>query len=215
MVVFIDDVLIYSATWQEHLQHIEAMFQVLQQHQPYVKLPKCSFAKKELSYLGHVISPAGVSTDPKKIHIIAEWPSPLNVKELRSFLRMAGYYRKYVRNFGLLAKPLTNLLKTGVIYVWNSEAEASFQTLKTSLMTAPVLTLPDFSKPFELETDASDKGIGEVLQQEGHPLAYVSKALRPKAQGLSTYEKECLAILLAVDYWRPYLQHSEFIIKTD
>jgi len=137
------------------------------------------------------------------------------VKELRSFLGMAGYYRKYVKNFGLLAKPLTNLLKKGVIYVWNAKTEASFQTLKTSLMAAPVLALPNFSKSFELETDASDKGIGAVLQQDGHPIAYVSKALGPKAQGLSTYEKECLAILLDVDYWRPYLQHSEFTIKTD
>jgi hypothetical protein len=122
------------------------------------------------------------------------------VKDLRSFLGMVGYYRKYVKNFGLLAKPLTNLLKKGVIYVWNAETEASFQTLKTSLMAAPVLALPNFSKSFELETDASDKGIGAVLQQDGHPIAYVSKALGPKAQGLSTYEKECLAILLAFDY---------------
>lgn len=170
-----------------------------------MKLSKCSFAKQELSYLGHVISPARVSTDPKKIQIIAEWPAPQSVKELRSFLGMVGYYRKYVKNFGILARPLTNLLKKGELYVWTSETEASFQTLKTALITAPVLALPDFSKTFVLETDASDKGIGAVLQQEGHPLAFVSRALGPKAQGLSTYEKECYAILLAVDHWRPYL----------
>lgn len=163
--------------------------------------------------MGHVISPFGVSTDPKKIQIIAEWPAPTSVKELRSFLGMAGYYRKYVKNFGLVSKPLTNLLKKGQVYVWTSDAETSFQTLKAALILAPVLALPDFAKPFELETDASDKGIGAVLQQEGYPIAYVSRALGPKAQGLSTYEKECLAILLAVDYWRPYLQHSKFIIN--
>jgi len=168
-------------------------------------LSKCSFAKQELSYLGHVISSSGVSTDPKKIQIISEWPAPQCVKDLRSFLGMAGYYRKYVKNFGLLTKPLTNLLKKGVVYVWTSETEASFQALKTALVTAPVLALPDFSKTFELETDASDKGIGAVLQQGGHPLAFVSKALGPKAQGLSTYEKEYLVILLAVDHWRSYL----------
>lgn len=215
VVVFIDDVLIYSATWQEHLEHLEAVFQLLQNNQLYVKLKKCSFAKQELSYLGHVISLSGVSTDPKKIKIIADWPPPQNVKELRSFLGMAGYYRKYVKNFGIISKPLTNLLKKGEIYIWTSKAATSFDTLKNALMTVPVLALPDFSKPFELETDASDKGIGAVLQQEGHPIAFVSRALGPKAQGLSTYEKECFAILLAVDYWRPYLQHSEFIIKTD
>lgn len=128
---------------------------------------------------------------------------------------MVGYYRKYVKNFGLLAKPLTSLLKNGELYVWTSETESSFQTLKIALMTAPVLALPDFSKTFVLETDASDKAIGAVLQQDGHPLAFVSKALGHKAQGLSTYDKECYAILLAVDHWRPYLLHSEVIMKTD
>lgn len=215
VVVFIDDLLIYSATWQEHVQHIEAVFQALQQHQLHVKLSKCSFAKQELSYLGHVISSSGVSTDPKKIQIISDSPTPQCVKDLRSFLGMAGYYRKYVRSFGLLSKPLTNLLKKGVVYVWTSEAEASFQALKHALVIARVLALPNFSKTFELETDALGKGIGAVLQQEGHPLAFVSKALGPKAQGLSTYEMEYLAILPVVDHWRPYLQHSEIIIRTD
>lgn len=181
VVVFIDDVLIYSTTWQDHLMHLETVFKLLQQNQFHVKLSKCSFAKQELSYLGHIISPAGVSTYPKKVQIIADWPTPQSVKELRSFLGMAGYYRKFVKNFGLLAKPLTHLLKKGEMYVWTSETEASFQTLKTALMTTPVLALPDFSKTFILETDAFDKGIDAVLQQDGHPLAYVSRALGPKA----------------------------------
>lgn len=215
VVVFIDDVLIYSSSWEEHLLHIEEVFKLLQQHQLYVKFSKCSFAKQELNYLGHVISSAGVSIDPNKVQIIAEWPAPLLVKELRSFLGMARYYRKYVKNFGIMAKPLTNLLKKGELYVWTSETESSFQALKSALITAPVLALPDFSKPFEIETDASDKGIGAVLQQMGHPIAYVSRALGPRAQGLSTYEKECFAILLAVEHWRPYLLNAEFILKTD
>lgn len=164
VVVFIDNVLIYSATWQEHLEHINAVFPALQQHQLHVKLTKCPFAKQELNYLGHVISSSGVSTDPKKIKIIADWLAPQCVKDLRSFLGMAGYYRKYVKNFGLISKPLTNLLKKGEVYVWTSEAEASFQALKNNLISALVLALPDFTKTFELETDASDKGIGTVLQ---------------------------------------------------
>ena len=131
-VVFIDDVLIYSATWKKHVQHLEAVFQALQKHKLYVKLSKCSFAKQELSYLGHVISSSGVSTDPKKVQIIADWPTPQSVKDLRSFLGMAGYYRKYVKNFGLMSKPLTNLLKKGVIYVWTSETEASFQAISST-----------------------------------------------------------------------------------
>lgn len=120
-----------------------------------------------------------------------------------------------MKNFDLICKPLTNLLKKGVLFIWTSETEASFQALKQLLISSPVLALPDFSKTFVLETDASDKGIGAVLHQDGHPIAFVSRALGPKAQGLSTYEKECFAILLAVDHWRPYLQHLEFIIKID
>lgn len=160
-----------------------------------------------------MISSAGVSTNPEKVKIITNWPPPPSVKELRSFLGMAGYYRKFVRHFALLSKPLTNLLKKGEQYIWTSAHQELFEALKQALITSPVLALPNFSKPFILETDASDKGIGAVLQQEGHPIAFVSKALGPKAQGLSTYEKECMAILLAIDYWRSYLLQSEFTIK--
>lgn len=128
---------------------------------------------------------------------------------------MAGYYRKFVKNFGLLCKPLTNLLKKGALYIWNSETQAVFEALKSALVSAPVLQLPNFYKPFVIETDASDKGVGAVLQQNGHPLAFVSKALSIKSQGLSTYDKKCLAILMAVDHWRPYLQHAEFTLRTD
>jgi hypothetical protein len=215
VVVFIDDVLIYSKTWEEHLSHITQVFHVLQQHQFYVKLTKCSFAKQQLHYLGYVISSARVATDPRKVQIIASWPPPNCVKDLRSFLGMAGYYKKFVRHFGLLSKPLTNLLKKGELYVWTKDHQNSFEALKTTLITSPILALPNFTKPFTIETDASDKGIGAVLQQDGHPIAFVSKALGPMAHGLSTYEKGCMAILLAVDYWRPYLLQSEFTIMTD
>lgn len=128
---------------------------------------------------------------------------------------MAGYYRKFVRHFGIISKPLTNLLKKGVLYVWTDEVQQAFSTLKQAVVSAPVLALPDFSKQFVIESDASDKGIGAVLQQEGHPMAFISKALGPKNLGLSVYEKECLAILFAVEHWRPYLLHAVFIIKTD
>jgi hypothetical protein len=110
-----------------------------------------------------------------------------------------------VRNYGLINKPLTNLPRKGTIFVWTTETESSFQALKNALITAPVLTLPDFSVPFSVETDASALGIGVVLSQKGHPLAYVSKALGPRTQGLSTYEKEYMAILLALEQWRSYL----------
>jgi hypothetical protein len=215
VLVFIDDILIYSKTLKEHVEHVRQVFQLLQTNQLRVKKSKCAFARKELSYLGHVISGAGVSTDPQKIAPIVKWEAPVDAKQLRSFLGMAGYYRKFVRGYGIISKVLTELLRKGVQFVWTSEHEASFQALKAALTSTPVLALPDFSKKFTIETDACDRGIGAVLMQEGHPLAFLSKALGPKQRVLSTYEKACLAILLAVEKWRSYLQHSEFLIKTD
>lgn len=117
-VVFIDDILIYSKSWEEHISHMKQVFDLLHQHNFKVKLSKCSFAKQELSYLGHVISHKGVATDPSKVDIIQQWPTRSNAKEVRSFLGLAGYYRKFVRNFGIVSKPLTNLLKKGPVFVW-------------------------------------------------------------------------------------------------
>jgi len=180
-----------------------------------VKLSKCSFAQQQLAYLGHIISGKGVATDPAKISAIVQWPVPSFVKELRSFLGLAGYYRKFVKHFAVLAKPLTSLLKKQVLLVWTQDHDTAFQLLKQALVSAPVLAMPDFSKTFCVETDASNCGVGAVLLQQGHPLAFISKPLGPKTKGLSTYEKEYLAILIAVDQWRAYLQQAEFVIYTD
>jgi hypothetical protein len=130
-------------------------------------------------------------------------------------LGLAGYYRRFVRHFCLISKVLTCLLKKNTIFIWTPEHEAAFQALKQALSQSPVLALPNFAKPFTIETDASDSGVGAVLMQDGHPLAYFSKALGPKTRGLSTYEKEFMAILLAVQQWRSYLQFQEFVILTD
>ena len=156
-----------------------------------------------------------MSTDPDKIKEILNWKIPTSLKELRAFLGLIGYYRKFIEHFGILARPLFDLLKKNVVFQWSSVADTAFRVLKKALVTAPVLAIPDFNKQFVLETDASNQGIGAVLQQQGHPIAYLSKPLGPKNSGLSTYEKEYLAILLAVDHWRPYLQHAEFVIRTD
>jgi hypothetical protein len=215
VLVFFDDILIYSATYADHLLHIKLVFELLAQDKWKIKLSKCTFAQRQINYLGHVISEHGVGTDPKKIEAISNWPSPQNAKELRNFLGLAGYYRKFVRHFGVISKPLTDLLKKSVIFVWTSEHEKSFCALKQALCSSPVLALPNFSKPFCIETDASGHGIGAVLLQNGHPLAFLSKALSPKSMGLSAYEKEYMAILLALQQWRQYLQHAEFLIYTD
>ena len=213
--VFFDDILIYSKTFAEHLVHLRQVLTLLAQDKWQVKLSKCRFAQQQISYLGHVVSAAGVATDPSKIQSVRDWPLPQDAKQLRSFLGLAGYYRKFVRHFAIIARPLTDLLKKGTLFVWTADHTTSFKTLQNALVSAPVLALPDFSKPFQLQTDASDLGVGAVLLQDGHPLAFVSKALGPRTRGLSTYDKEYLAVLVAIEHWRSYLQHAEFVIYTD
>lgn len=165
------------------------------------KRNKCSFAQRKLEYLGHIISDQGVSTDSSKTQVMLQWPIPSNVSELRGFLGLTGYYRKFVRHYGIMAKPLTILLqKKG--FKWTEEAQTAFERLKEAMSTTPVLALPDFHQPFTIETDACDLGIGTVLSQKGHPIAFYSKALGVKNQQLSIYEKEFLAIMMAVDKWR-------------
>jgi hypothetical protein len=139
VLVFFDDILVYSQSYDEHLQHLEMVFKLLQQEKWSVKRSKCSFARREISYLGYVISEKGVSTSPAKVQAVLEWPTPSNVKEVRSFLGLAGYYRKFVRHFGIIAKPLTNLLKKHALFVWTADHDTAFQTLKTCLVSAPVL----------------------------------------------------------------------------
>ena len=162
------------------------------------------FGTSQVEYLGHVISALGVATDPHKVKAMQEWPVPKNVKQLRGFLGLTGYYRRFIKNFATISRPLTLLLKKGG-YSWNETTQSAFETLKEAMMKAPVLALPDFTKPFVVETDASGVGIGAVLQQNGHPIAYMSKTLSVKHQSLYTYEKEFLAVLLALDKWRGYL----------
>jgi hypothetical protein len=215
VLVFVDDVLVYSKTLSDHVQHLKQVFRVLEQNQLFLKRNKCSFAQKSLEYLGHIISANGVATDPAKIEAVQKWPQPKNVKQLRGFLGVAGYYRKFIRQFGVICRPLTNLLKKNTAFVWSPITHDAFITLKQALVQAPVLALPDFSHEFVLETDACATGVGAVLMQRGHPLAFLSRALGPKNQALSIYDKECLAILLAIERWKTYLQHGTFVIHTD
>jgi hypothetical protein len=165
--------------------------------------------------LGHLISKEGVATDCVKVQAVSLWHVPQNVKELRSFLGLTGYYRKIVRHLCIISQPLTNLLKKNTLLVLTSDHDSAFVDLKEALVTAPVLALPNFARPFIIETDASDMGIGAVLMQDGHPLAFLSKALGPRSKGLSPYEKEFMAIVLPIQQWRPYLQLAEFYIHTD
>jgi hypothetical protein len=214
VLVFLDDILIYSPTLESHVTHLTQVLGKLREHQLYLKRSKCSFEQNQLEYLGHIISDQGVATDPSKTSAMYKWPVPTTITELRGFLGLTGYYRRFVRNYGVLARPLTNLLKKKQL-VWTAEAQQAFVHLKEAMISTPVLGLPDFSAPFIVETDACDTGIGAVLIQHDKPLAFLSKALGPTHKHLSIYEKEFLALIMAVERWRSYLQLQEFLIRTD
>ncbi|XP_054814737.1 uncharacterized protein LOC129315194 [Prosopis cineraria] len=214
VLVFFDDILIYSSNLNDHVQHLKEVFSILRQHQFFIKKSKCSFAASEVEYLGHLIGGGQVRTDPKKVQAVAEWPEPTNIKQLRAFLGLAGYYRRFVKSYGILAKPLTLLLKKNG-FEWSRVAAAAFTKLKEVLISAPVLTLPDFSKQFVVETDACGVGVGAVLMQSGQPIAYFSKGLAERHQKLSIYEEELMAVVLAVLHWHQYLERKRFIIRSD
>jgi hypothetical protein len=190
------------------------VFTKLREYQFFLKRTKCDFGKTELTYLGHIISQKGVAADPSKTEVMSRWPTPTSVTKVRSFLGLTGYYRRFVKNYGVIAKPLTKLLQHKS-FVWDTTTDMAFQALNEAMVTTPVLALPQFKEPFEVETDACATGIGAVLMQHHKPIAYLSKSLSSKNQLLSIYEKEFLALLLAVTKWRQYLQHTEFIIRTD
>ena len=178
VVVFLDDILIYSKTEEEHAEHLRLVLETLREHQLYAKLSKCEFWLSEVAFLGHVVSAGGISVDPEKIQAILDWLSPTNVFEIRSFLGLAGYYRKFVEGFSSIAKPLTQLLKKDKKFEWTQKCEDSFQELKRRLTSAPILIMPDVTKSFDVYCDASRLGLGCVLMQEGKVVSYLSRQLR-------------------------------------
>ena len=214
VLVFFDDILIYSRSMEEHLLQLELVLGVLEQHHFFIKMSKCDFVQGELEYLGHIISGNGVKVDARKIEAMVDWPLPNDVSALRGFLGLTGYYRRFVKNYGLIARPLTTMLKKDN-FEWTDEARKAFEDLKRAMTNTPVLALPNFQKPFEVYTDASGDGIGAVLVQEKRPLAFISKALGPMKKAWSTYAREMLAVVYAVKVWRPYLLGRKFIIVTD
>jgi hypothetical protein len=214
VLVFFDDILIYSSSWADHLRHVRAVLAMLQQHQLFVKKSKCAFAVPSVAYLGHVISEAGVAMDPAKVEAVRDWPQPRSARAVRGFLGLAGYYRKFVHGFGVIAAPLTALLKKEG-FSWMEEATRAFTALKTAVTTAPVLALPDFTKQFIVECDASTHDFGAVLIQDGHPIAFFSRPVAPRHRSLAAYERELIGLVHAVRHWRPYLWGRRFIVRID
>lgn len=214
VLVFFEDILVYSQTWPDHLQLLSEVLHLLQVNQLVVNQKKSSFGRHSIDYLGHIIDSKEVSMDPSKISAVQQWPTPKTVKAVRGFLGLTGYYRKFIRDYGKIAKPLTELTKRDG-FIWGPAAESAFNELKRALVTAPVLSLPDFSRTFEIECDASGRGLGAVLMQSRQPIAYFSKALSDKNLTKSAYEKEIMALVLAIHHWRPYLLGRHFTVFSD
>jgi transposase len=216
---YLDDIIVVGKTLQEHMENLKEVFRRLRAANLKINKDKCEFFKEDLKYLGHVVSRQGIHTDPDKVAAISELPPPTNVKGVRRFLGVASWYRRFVPDFAELVVPLTNLLKKGKRWSWTDEQQRAFEIMKEKLTEAPVLACPDFSKPFTLQTDASNNGLGAVLTQESEEgervIAYASRHLNKAEINYSATEKECLAIVWGIRKMRPYLEGYKFNVITD
>ena len=219
---YLDDLIIFSESWEDHLTHIQMVLERLRQAGLTVKARKCEFGASECVYLGHIVGSGTVRPEEDKTAAVRQFPTPETKKAVRSFLGLTGYYRRFVENYSAVAVPLTNLTKKNSPHkvVWTEACEEAFTKLKELLCSAPILMSPDFEKSFLLQTDASEHGVGAVLSQQGddgheHPVAYWSRKLLPCEQTYSTIEKECLAIKLGVSAFRVYLLGRPVCIETD
>jgi hypothetical protein len=216
VVVYIDDILIYSSSLEEHAEHLRKVFQRLRENKLYAKLEKCEFVVTEVDFLGHRITQEGLKMDDHKVKAIVDWEPPKSVPTLRSFLGLASYYRKFIKNFAKIAAPLTNLLKKSVVtYEWEEACDEAFETLKGILMKTLVLKLPDFDKGFEIYSNASDFVIGGVLVQEGRPVAFESKKLSETERRWPTHEKEMWAVIHCLKTWGHYIGSKDVVVWTD
>ena len=219
---YLDDVVIFSKTWEEHLKHLTDILERIRKAGLTVKLGKCQFAMSQCVYLGHVVGNGMVKLERSKVETIENFPVPENKREIRTFLGLTGYYRKFIPDYATIAAPLLDLTKKALpnSLKLNDEARKAFEKLKKLLCSEAVLSSPDLGRPFILQTDASDRGVGAVLCQQGddgeeHPVYYYSRKFLPREERYSVIEKECLAIKLAVTAFRVYLLGRSFVIQTD
>ncbi|PKA63977.1 putative mitochondrial protein [Apostasia shenzhenica] len=215
IIVFIDDILIYSSSEEEHKEHLKIALRVLRDKKLYAKFSKCAFWLQQVVFLRHIINSSSIAVDPSKIEAITDWPKPTTVIEVRSFLGLAGYYRRFVEGFSKIALPLTQLTKKIVRFEWSKACDESFQELKRCLVIAPVLTIPSTSENFVVYSDASRKGLGCVLMQGGKVIAYASRQLKNHEVNYPTHDLELAAVIFALKIWRHYLYGTKCEIFTD
>jgi hypothetical protein len=215
VVVYIDDILIFSKSEAEHQAHVRLVLEVLKRERFFVCKAKSSFTQSEIKYLGHIVDKQGIRPDPKKVEAVQTWPVPKNVHDVRSFLGLVNYFRKFIEHYSEIAVPLTNLTKKSHPWVWSGRCQDEFELLKQKLIEAPLLRTPDERLPYEVATDASDLGLGGVLLQEGHPVAFESRKLNSAELNYQTTEKEMSAVFHALRVWRCYLEGAEFTVYTD
>jgi hypothetical protein len=215
VVVFIDDILIFSKNEEDHDEHLRVVLQKLRENQLYAKHSKCKFWLKEVLFLGHIISEGGISVDPSKVKDVLSWKIPQNVLDIRSFLGLAGYYRRFIEGFSKISMPMMELLAKGNTFEWTPRRETSFQELKKSLTTTLVLTMPNMEKPLSIYCDASGQGLGCVLMQDGHVVAYASRQLRKHEEKYPTHDLELAAVVHALKIWRHYIIGKKCEVYSD
>ncbi|GKA59605.1 reverse transcriptase domain-containing protein [Tanacetum coccineum] len=215
VIVFIDDILIYSKNKQEHEEHLKIILELLKKEELYAKFSKCEFWIPKVQFLGHVIDSEGIHVDPAKIESIKDWTSPKSPTEIRQFLGLAGYYRRFIEGFSKIAKPMTKLTQKKVKFVWGDKQEAAFQLLKQKLCSAPILTLPEGSEDFIAYCDTSKKGLGAVLIQREKVISYASRQLEIHEKNYTTHDLELGAVVFALKIWRHYLYGTKCTVFTD
>ncbi|MCW3101545.1 MAG: uncharacterized protein JWL77_7163 [Chthonomonadaceae bacterium] len=219
VIVFLDDILIFSKSLEDHRQHVRRVLELLRKNKLYAKESKCEFFKQSISFLGHVVSGEGIGMETNKVEAVQEWPIPTSVTAVRAFLGLAGYYRRFVRNFSEIALPLTDLLRTEIKFRWTDIRQTAFQRLKQAISSAPVLAIPNETLPYVVTTDASGYAVGATLSQDHgnglQPTAFLSHKMNDHEINYPVHEQELLAIIIALKEWRHYLHGRSFRIITD
>ena len=220
VLIYLDNITVFSQTFTEHLQHLRSVFSQLCEHNLKLKADKCQFLKKQLKFLGHTVSTSGIQPQSSKIEAIVKMSPPTSLQDIQVFLGMTGYYRQFIPHYAQIAEPLVKLLQKDLKFNWTSEQQTSFQMLKDALVKAPILVFPDFNKTFYLYTNASDIALGSILSQLDeqsldHPIAYYSRTFSKAERNYSVSERECLSVIDSVKHFRHFLHGVHFKVITD